>query len=83
MLLKILLLGEKCRDANMASGCFVKELGARECRKGCEDCSLNELLEKAMKGFCKDEGPGKINNSHSRPERTCFRLSKLPVAKTG
>ena len=59
MLMKVLLLNEKCRETNAASGCFVADLRASECRKGCEVCHLNELTANAMKSFCKIEGPGK------------------------
>ena len=52
------IIGESIRGR--PSGCLIEELGALDCRKGCDVCHFNEMFEKMKNYFPnKEEGPGK------------------------
>ena len=61
---KIKILGEIARESGATTRCFVLDLDALDCRKGCGVCELEKIAKKLQEGFpCTREGPGMIISS--------------------
>ena len=59
MLLKMAVHGEGVLERGYQSDCFAKQLGSKECRKGCSICNLEEKLEEVWDSFVSiEDGPG-------------------------
>ena len=52
------ILGEESREKGITTGCFVNDLGANECRAGCNVCNLTSKLEELYLDFSQTSGPG-------------------------
>ena len=59
MVLKLKVLSEMVRESGESTGCFIRDLGALDCRAGCAICVLDKKAEKLIDGFPNvSEGPG-------------------------
>ena len=67
LITKMRTLGELARDIGDSTGCLMIDLGAMECKEGCDICELEELLLELLDGFKKNgclkrsdirDGPG-------------------------
>ena len=57
---KIKILGEIARESGATTRCFVLDLNALDCRKGCNVCELEKMAKDLTDGFANmKNGPGK------------------------
>ena len=57
---KVKILGEIAREAGMNTRCFILDLNALDCRRGCSVCSLEKTAKRLQYGFeSVRDGPGK------------------------
>ena len=54
------ILGEIARESGATTRCFIIDLNALDCRKGCNVCGLEKVARKLQSGFSLTEGPGNI-----------------------
>ena len=58
-MLKVKILGEMFREAGTVTRCFIKDLNALDCRRGCMVCVLEKIAKRMKEGFPSiEEGPG-------------------------
>ena len=58
-LLKMAVQGEGVLERGYQSDCYAKQLGSKECRKGCAICNLEEMLDEVWDSFISiEDGPG-------------------------
>ena len=62
---KIKILGEIFRESGATTRCFIVDLDALDCRKGCGICGLEKIAKSLQDGFASvKDGPGDYNESY-------------------
>ena len=63
---KIKILGEIVRETGINTRCFILDLGALDCRKGCGVCGLEKIAKRLIDGFpSMKEGPGIMDTAYN------------------